>query len=280
MQKKAIITITTFLFLVLTGSMVYAVPSTYVVQSGDSLWKISQNYGVSIDSIKQLNDLNSDYLKVGQTLTLAGKPIKTTTPASNPVAPSQTNTTDYVVASGDSLWTIAQKFGISVEKIKQLNNLDSDFLKVGDTLKVSGTITPVETSTPTVSRSADSVDASRLLADAAQYLGTPYKYGGSGPGGFDCSGFTSYIFGRAGISLPRTAAGQYSVGVAVDKENLMPGDLVLFSCGSGGIDHAGIYCGNGQFIHSSSPRSGGVIYSTLNEGYYLRTYVGARRVLR
>ena len=151
---------------------------------------------------------------------------------------------------------------------------------MGDTIKVSGTISPAATSDPVVSRSADSADASRLLADAVQYLGTPYKYGGSGPGGFDCSGFTSYIFGRAGISLPRTASGQYNVGVAVEKANLMPGDLVLFCCGSGGIDHAGIYYGDGKFIHSSSPRSGGVIYSSLNEGYYYRTYAGARRVLR
>ncbi len=174
------------------------------------------------------------------------------------------------------MWTIANKFGTSVAKIKELNGLSSDFLQAGDTLKITAGLTQ----TPAVSRSGDGIDASRLLADAAQYIGTPYRYGGSGPGGFDCSGFTSYIFGKAGISLPRTAAGQYAVGVAVDKVNLMPGDLVLFHCGGGGIDHAGIYCGNGNFIHSSSPRSGGVIYSTLNEGYYLRTYAGARRVLR
>lgn len=250
--------------------MVYAIPSTYVVQSGDSLWKISQTNGISIDSIKQLNGLNSEKLSVGQTLTLVGNPINPPAPVT--VAPVQTNTTVYVVAKGDSLRTIASKFGTSVVKIKELNGLSSNFLQAGDSLKISGIITP--------SRSGDSVDAGRLLADAAQYLGTPYRYGGSGPGGFDCSGFTSYIFGRAGISLPRTAAGQYSAGTAVDKANLMSGDLVLFSCGGGGIDHVGIYCEDGKFIHSSSPRSGGVIYSTLNEEYYLRSYVGARRVLR
>lgn len=277
MQKKARIVLVTFMFLIIMSSMAYAIPSTYVVQSGDSLWKISQTYGVSIDSIRQLNGLSSDNLKIGQTLKLTGTSSAPTSPV---VTPAPANTTVYVVASGDSLWTIANKFGTTVENLKQLNGLSNDFLQVGQTLKVSGTITPAVSAPTAPSRSGDSADASRLLADAAQYLGTPYKYGGSGPGGFDCSGFTSYIFGRAGINLPRTAAGQYTVGVAVDKANLMPGDLVLFSCGSGGVDHAGIYSGNGQFIHSSSPRSGGVIYSSLNEGYYLRTYVGARRVLR
>lgn len=276
MLKKTRIILVTFLFLILMTSLAYAIPSTYVVQSGDSLWKISQTYGVSVDTIKQLNGLSSDNLSIGQVLKLTGASSVQT---STTVAVAPANSSVYIVASGDSLWSIANKFGTTVENLKQLNGLSNDFLNVGESLNVSGTITPA-TPAATPSRSGDSADASRMLADAAQYLGTPYKYGGSSPGGFDCSGFTSYIYGRAGISLPRTAAGQYSIGVAVDKANLMPTDLVFFSCGSGGVDHAGIYVGNGQFIHSSSPRSGGVIYSSLTEGYYLRTYVGARRVLR
>lgn len=275
MIKKTRILFATIIFTILMTSIAYAIPSTYVVQSGDSLWKISQTYGVSIDTIKQLNGLSSDNLSIGQTLKLTSTAATQTYTA----APAAANTSVYVVVSGDSLWSIANKFGTTVTNLQQLNGLSNDNLQVGQTLIVSGTA-PAATPAPTPSRSGDSAEASRLLADAAQYLGTPYKYGGSGPGGFDCSGFTSYIYGRAGISLPRTAAGQYAVGVAVDKANLMPADLVFFSCGSGGVDHAGIYVGNGQFIHSSSPRSGGVIYSSLTEGYYLRTYVGARRVLR
>ncbi|MDD3307895.1 MAG: C40 family peptidase [Acetobacterium sp.] len=111
-------------------------------------------------------------------------------------------------------------------------------------------------------------------------MGTPYRYGGTGPGGFDCSGFVRYIFAQFDINLPHNAAAQYGNGTEVGKADLAPGDLVFFACGRGGIDHVGIYSGGDQFIHSSSPRSGGVIFSSLSSGYYGQTYVGGRRILR
>jgi peptidoglycan endopeptidase LytE len=80
--------------------------------------------------------------------------------------------------------------------------------------------------------------------------------------------------------LPHNAASQYGLGVTVAKTDLVPGDLLFFACSGSGIDHVGIYSGNGSFIHSSSPRSGGVIYSSLNYGYYLNAYVGAKRIIR
>lgn len=118
-----------------------------------------------------------------------------------------------------------------------------------------------------------------LMELATKHLGTPYRYGGKSPGGFDSSGFVKYNFSQVGINLPRIAAEQATMGTAVAKEELLPGDLVYFRCGGGGIDHVGIYSGNNQFIHSSSPRSGGVIYSSLAEGYYARSYEGARRII-
>ena len=127
------------------------------------------------------------------------------------------------------------------------------------------------TSVPTSS------NGSSIVATAKQYLGYKYVYGGSSPStGFDCSGFTSYIFKQYGISLNRTAAGQYSNGVAVSRANLQPGDLVMF--GKSGINHVAIYIGGGQIIHSSTP-STGVRIDSLSTGYYNNNYVGARRVL-
>ena len=118
-------------------------------------------------------------------------------------------------------------------------------------------------------------NGSSIVATAKQYLGSKYTYGGSSPStGFDCSGFTSYVFKQHGISLNRTAAAQYSNGVAVSRANLQPGDLVMF--GKSGINHVAIYIGGGQIIHASTP-STGVRIDSLSTGYYNNNYVGARR---
>ena len=120
-------------------------------------------------------------------------------------------------------------------------------------------------------------NGSSIVATAKQYLGSKYTYGGSSPStGFDCSGFTSYVFKQHGISLNRTAAAQYSNGVAVSRANLQPGDLVMF--GKSGINHVAIYIGGGQIIHASTPATG-VRIDSLSTGYYNNNYVGARRIL-
>ena len=146
--------------------------------------------------------------------------------------------------------------------------------------RTSSTKTTTKTTNQTTAETASvpaSGNGSSIVATAKQYLGYKYTYGGSSPStGFDCSGFTSYIFRQYGISLNRTAAGQYSNGVAVSRANLQPGDLVMF--GKSGINHVAIYIGGGQIIHASTP-STGVRIDSLSTGYYNNNYVGARRVL-
>lgn len=123
--------------------------------------------------------------------------------------------------------------------------------------------------------------SSDVIEYAKQFLGTRYAYGGSSPSGFDCSGFTMYVYKQFGISLPHTATGQWQSGLGTrvyDVWSLQPGDLVFFrepgvSAGKA-CSHAGLYVGNGQIIHSSSTRSGGVIYSDLTSGYYNTYFVG------
>lgn len=118
-----------------------------------------------------------------------------------------------------------------------------------------------------------------VIETANKYLGYKYVYGGSSPEtGFDCSGFTSYIFRQHGITLNRTAAGQYSNGVAVSRANLLPGDLIMFGSSASSINHVGIYLGGGRIIHAPNP-SRGVTTDTINSGYYNTNYVGARRVM-
>lgn len=119
----------------------------------------------------------------------------------------------------------------------------------------------------------------QIIDSAKQHLGKPYVYGGSGPNAFDCSGFTSYVYKQFGYTLNRTAAGQNSNGVSVSKENLQPGDLVMFTYrGMYGIGHVGIYMGNGKMIHAENG-STGVVISDVFTGYYGARYVGARRIV-
>ncbi|MBU3160985.1 C40 family peptidase [Clostridium frigoris] len=102
-----------------------------------------------------------------------------------------------------------------------------------------------------------------VLAYASDFLGTPYLWGGTSPAGFDCSGFTQYVFEHFGVSLPRVSQDQQNVGTLVSRANLKPGDLVFFGTPS---HHVGIYVGNGNMINA--PHTGAVIrVQTLNSDF-------------
>ena len=124
----------------------------------------------------------------------------------------------------------------------------------------------------------------QVINYAYRFRGTPYRYGAMSPRGFDCSGFTSYVFKRFGIELDRSSRGQIFDGVRVKKNDLQPGDLVFFQgrSGRGGVGHVGIVTKVNEdntfhFIHSAC--SSGVTESKNTESYYSRRYVGACRVL-
>ena len=126
---------------------------------------------------------------------------------------------------------------------------------------------------------------SALVEQARKYVGTPYRYGGAAPGGFDCSGFTMFLYGQQGIALPHSATAQWQSGIGTKiwgMDFLKPGDLVFFNDPARNkgraCSHVGLYIGNRQFIHAASSRSGGVIVSSLNEDYYNRYYVGGIHV--
>ena len=126
-----------------------------------------------------------------------------------------------------------------------------------------------------------SENASEVVSYAKQYLGYPYIVGGKTPAtGFDCSGFTRYIFLNFGYSLGSTAASQTDIGIVISRENLEPGDLILFlNEEKTGIGHTGIYIGNGEFIHSANPQRGVVIDNLNTNSYYSERFVSARRIV-
>ncbi|WP_040950585.1 C40 family peptidase [Gorillibacterium massiliense] len=123
--------------------------------------------------------------------------------------------------------------------------------------------------------------ASSLETKVNSLIGTDYVYGGTTTKGFDCSGFTMYVFNQFGIDLNHSSRAQSEDGTAVSKKNLRAGDLVFFDTDgavtSGGISHVGIYLGDGVFVHASTNK--GVIKNKLSEDYYAKRYVTARRIL-
>lgn len=126
-------------------------------------------------------------------------------------------------------------------------------------------------------RPVETLTNERLLRFLDGWYGTPYRYGGNGRNGIDCSAFTAMLMDSVyRIPLPRTARSQYASGVRVSRSQLRIGDLVFFNT-RGGISHVGFYLGNDKFVHASS--SQGVTISDLNEEYFRKRYAGSARIM-
>jgi peptidoglycan DL-endopeptidase CwlO len=112
-----------------------------------------------------------------------------------------------------------------------------------------------------------------IVRYAQRFVGVRYAYGGESPSGFDCSGFTRFVYAHFGIDLPHYSGGQFELGHAVSRGALEPGDLVFFD----GLGHVGIYVGGGRFIHA--PHTGTNVSIDSLSGWYGSRYVGARRLI-
>ncbi|NTV26937.1 MAG: NlpC/P60 family protein [Chlorobiaceae bacterium] len=119
---------------------------------------------------------------------------------------------------------------------------------------------------------------SQLFSDIKQYLGIRYRFGGTTPSGFDCSGFVRFMFGKVfDMQLPRSSREMSNIGMRVDRSELRPGDLVFFHNAGKRINHVGIFVGEGKFVHSSLSK--GITWDRLNENYYDRNFATGVRVL-
>lgn len=214
----------------------------------------------------------------------------------------------HVVKKGDTPSKIAKKYGLSVRELKDINNLTSNKLKIGRSLIVSKPSSSGEKSggdgngenapdsngpgkrinvsekieeVKTLSRSDELSNLSakeRLMLFAKKMLDLPYKFGGNGIFGLDCSSFVQKVYGFVGQPLPRSAREQFKVGEKIDREELQTGDLIFFRTYASFPSHVGIYIGNNLFIHASS-KSKKVQIDSLETPYYLKRFIGGKRLI-
>jgi cell wall-associated NlpC family hydrolase len=123
------------------------------------------------------------------------------------------------------------------------------------------------------SQGPDTRRGQRVVEIAKKHVGTPYRWGGSSPSGFDCSGLVRYVYAQVGVALPHNAAKQYRHGTPVSRDRLEPGDLVFFD----DLRHNGIYVGRGRFIHARQTGKR-VSIASLDEDWYAARWIGARRL--
>ena len=125
----------------------------------------------------------------------------------------------------------------------------------------------------------DRSKVSAIISTAKKYIGVPYKFGGTTPKAFDCSGYLQYVFAQNGLTIPRTADEQFKLGLrTMSSSQLEPGDLVFFTTYEPGASHCGIYLGNDQFIHASSSR--GVRIDSLSNSYWQPRYIGGKHIVK
>lgn len=236
---------------------------THTVRSGETLWRIGKAYGIGVEQLRQANNLTDNTLMPGNVLTLprAVKPV----------------------------WTLPEALAETP--------LEAPAARAASPSSVYGTVAPrvsdrplgawVEVRLPDNRRAwapAGSLivgswqpqDPSRVIEVGRSFIGVPYKWGGVDPNGWDCSGFIQEVFRLGGHQVPRLADAQYEACGKVEREALIPGDLVFFNTDGSGVSHVGIYTGGDRFLHASSSR--GVVEDSLKDSYFSARYYGAGRI--
>ena len=189
----------------------------------------------------------------------------------------------YKVKVGDKEGYISQDLLSSEKQKEDSTSRDGDTSsRETDNNKNTTTTENKKEETKTSTSSNSKTKGEEIVAYAKQYLGYSYVYGGSSPKtGFDCSGFTSYVYKHFGYSISRSASGQASDGVKVEKKDLQPGDLVIYKNNAlTKIGHVGIYIGDNKMIHASEPGVGVIITDIDAKSHnYPKRYVMGRRII-
>ncbi len=306
----------------IAGSFQSASAKTITVKSGDTVSALAKKYGVSTSALEKTNHITKDQIFAGQKITLPGTTkttAKTTTKAnaaaatttklSSTTAKTTTSKTTYTVKSGDTLWAISSKYGVTVNQIKKWNNLTSDAISTGQKLAISASAaktsssstsstttastkktattktttaatTAKKTTTTKKTTTSDKADAvsSTSTASVASYAvklaseKIPYVWGGASLKGMDCSGLTMYVYQHAaGITLPHNTVSQESMVSKHAVSKAQVGDL-LFWGSAGATYHVAIYIGNNEYV--AAPEPGEDVQIQTISSYFMPSFAG------
>jgi len=256
----------------------------YTVKKGDTLSKISKNFGVSVAQLKKMNGLKNSKLKIGQKLIVKIKKADEMENVRKEINPDEiepiadvSKKTYYKVCEGDTIESICEKFQIGPEKLLSANLMKKEDLKVGQILVIPPRDLLEEKTEKETDLEKRSDLRTKIIEEALNFLGVRYKFGGESKSGLDCSALTRLVYRVIGINLPNNSSSQFENGVPIKKEEALPGDLVFFKRG-GRIGHVGIYLGNDLFVHASFTLKR-VVISSLSERYFKERFAGFRRYL-
>lgn len=297
---------------------------THKISPGETLYRIAKKYQVSIEELKNINNLSEKKLKIGMEIKI---PIKnkntlysgdisnknisqTSIPLACPVNKEDTKTY-HIVKEGETLYRISLMYNVPLEELKKINNLENNIISVGQKLILPSTslmnekpfmldspkksmevkeenlkekfekniISKNKILTPTMLSKEEEMALRQKFIELSKNLAdSRYKLGGEGNGYLDCSAFVKIVYDEIGIKLPRSSVSQFQVGVPVNEDELIPGDLVFFKTTKNRVSHVGIYIGDNRFIHISSSKKR-ISVDSLNDPYFKSRYVGAKRVL-
>ena len=277
--------------------------NNYVVKKGDTLSMIASKYRVSVRELKSVNDMRGDKVKVGMRLIIPNSNLSKNVESKTPVI---SDNNKYVVKKGDIISSIAKRYGVSQVELKRANNIKGNTIESGQLLRVPSMINvkdelviedikvakddthikslpEIETAKAIQSNESSTYENGLtrdvIISIAKRFLGAPYKFGGNSLiRGLDCSAFVNKVFSFFNVDLPRTAREMYKIGRNVTKGELSAGDLVFFRTYASYPSHVGIYIGDSEFIHASSAAKR-VRIDNMNQSYYRKRYIGAKRIV-
>ncbi len=310
-QRKRFVT--TICMMLLTLPLSAFASKTHQVRTSETLPGIARKYNVSLDELKEANNLSSTRIKKGTRLIIPTRAEK---------QPANETSGTYTVVKGDSLPKIAKKTGKKMSDLRRINKLKANRVKPGQVLALADTAATcdltaarqsrgkrlelvnsnllneqelnttlaelsdidIDIDTPVnlaknIEENSSVTGFSTLQKSAFGFLGARYRFGGNSRSALDCSSFTQQVFREQKISLPRTAREQFRIGNEVPQGDLRRGDLVFFRTYAPFASHVGIYLGNRKMIHASSAEHR-VVISSMDTPYYLSRYLGARRIDR